>query len=315
MTWHSLLGGTVYVRHGALRSRDAELLEEVAARPRVGGVECSFALSDPDADCLEIPPKLISSTGRCARPPFVRWRANEQTVGWHQDGDGHKRTDAILGLKYLEGRCLLSLRVVAAPHQRVDVDCQPGTIVIFDNVLLEHCVLSNDYRSFLGPFLAFQQEGAVPCAPASRGGELCCSRGEETCCGNMCWRCQAAREEENRRQRAPLTLRHAFTYCRKHVPDARIELVEQLGERRVVFNGGRAHGSWHWLIHDILEISFNAKPWRWPRTKVFEWKQGYWLSKEGAEMDDVTWQVTLLPLDTARDAPRGVSQLTAQRAA
>ena len=81
MTWESLLGGTVYVRHGALRPRDAELLEEVAARPRVGEVECSFALSDADADCLEIPPKLISSTGRCARPPFVRWRANEQTVG------------------------------------------------------------------------------------------------------------------------------------------------------------------------------------------------------------------------------------------
>ena len=48
--------------------------------------------------------------------------------------------------------------------------------------------------------------------------------------------------------------------------------------------------------------------------KVFEWKQDYWLSKEGAEMDDVTWQVTLVPCDPARDAPREVSQLTAQRA-
>ena len=117
MTWERLLGGTVYVRHGALRPRDAELLEEVAARPRVGKVECSFALSGADADCLEIPAKLISSTRRCARPRFVRWRANEQTVGWHQDGDGHKRTDGILGLKYLEGRCLLRLRLVAEPHQ------------------------------------------------------------------------------------------------------------------------------------------------------------------------------------------------------
>ena len=303
MAWQSLLGGALHVRHGALRPRDAELLEEFAARPRVRGVECSFALSETDADCLELPPKLTSSSRHCARPPFVRWRANEQTVGWHQDGDGHKRTDAILGLKYLEGSCCLSLRVVAAPHQSVDVDCLPGTIVIFDNVLLEHCVLSNAYRSFLGPFLTCQQEDAVPCAPASRGGELCCTRGEETCCGNMCWQCRAAREEQEKRQRAPLTLCHAFTYCRANVPDARIELVDQLGEKRVVFNGGQAHGSWHWPIHDILEISFNARPSRPPRKKVFEWKQGCWLSKEGAEVDDATWQVTLLPLDMTRDAP------------
>ena len=303
MAWQSLLGGALHVRHGALRPRDAELLEEFAARPRVRGVECSFALSETDADCLELPPKLTSSSRHCARPPFVRWRANEQTVGWHQDGDGHKRTDAILGFKYLEGSCRLSLRVVAAPHQSVDVDCLPGTIVIFDNVLLEHCVLSNAYRSFLGPFLACQQEDAVPCAPASRGGELCCTRGEETCCGNMCWQCRAAREEQEKRQRASLTLCHAFKYCRANVPDARIELVDQLGEKRVVFNRGQAHGSWHWSIHDILEISFNARPSRPPRKKVFEWKQGYWLSKEGAEVDDATWQVTLLPLDMTRDAP------------
>ena len=308
MAWQSLLGGALHVRHGALRPRDAELLEEFAARPRVRGVECSFALSETDADCLELPPKLTSSSRHCARPPFVRWRANEQTVGWHQDGDGHKRTDAILGLKYLEGSCRLSLRVVAAPHQSVDVDCLPGTIVIFDNVLLEHCVLSNAYRSFLGPFLACQQEDAVPCAPASRGGELCCTRGEETCCGNMCRQCRAAREEQEKRQRAPLTLCHAFKYCRANVPDARIELVDQLGEKRVVFNGGQAHGSWHWPIHDILEISFNARPSRPPRKKVFEWKQGCWLSKEGAEVDDATWQVTLLPLDMTRGAPLGVSK-------
>ena len=68
------------------------------------------------------------------------------------------------------------------------------------------------------------------------------------------------------------------------------------------------------MIGDIFEISFRAKPWKRPYTKVFEWKQDYWLSKEGAEMDDVTWQVTLLPCDTARVAPREVSQLTAQRA-
>ena len=314
MTWESLLGGTVYVRHGALRPRDAELLEEVAARPRVAQVECSFALSRADADCLEIPAKLISSTGRCACPRFVRWRANEQTVGWHQDGDGHKRTDGILGLKYLEGRCVLRFRLVAAPYQRVDVECQAGTIVIFDNVLLEHCVLSNKYRSFLGPFLAFEHEGAAPCAPASRGGELCCRGGVETCCGNMCSRCRAAREEEVKRQRAPVILRHRFKYCRRNVPDARIDLVEQLGERRVVFNDGRPHGSWNWLIDDILEISFRAKPWKRLYTKVFEWKQDYWLSKEGAGNNDVTWQVTLVPCDPARDAPRQVSQFTAQRA-
>ena len=92
------------------------------------------------------------------------------------------------------------------------------------------------------------------------------------------------------------------------MPDARIELVEQLGERRVVFNGGQAHGSWHWLIHDNLEISFNANPWKWPRKKVFEWKKAYWLSKQAAETDDLTWQVTLLPCDMARDSPVGVTQ-------
>ena len=297
MPWQSLLNGALHVKHGALRPRDVELLDEFAARRRVGGVECSFALSEKDADCLDLPPQLISSSGQCARPPFARWRANEQAVGWHQDGNGHTRTDAILGLKYLEGSCRLSLRVVAEPHRRVDVDCQPGTIVIFDNVLLEHCVLSNGYRSFLGPFLAAQPEGAIPCALASRGGELCCSRGEETCCGNMCWMCRARHEEQERRQRAPLTLCHAFTYCRRNVPDARIELVEQLGERRVVFNGGQAHGSWNWLIHGNLEISFNANPWKWPRKKVFEWKKTYWLSKQAAETDDLTWQVTLLPCE------------------
>ena len=98
------------------------------------------------------------------------------------------------------------------------------------------------------------------------------------------------------------------------MPDARIDLVEQLGERHVVFNDGRPHGSWNWLIDDILEISFRAKPWKRLYMKVFEWKQGYWLSKEVAEMDDVTWQVTLVPCDFARDAPREVSQPTAQRA-
>ena len=68
------------------------------------------------------------------------------------------------------------------------------------------------------------------------------------------------------------------------------------------------------MIDDIFEISFRATPWKRPYTKVFEWKQDYWLSKEGAEMDDVTSQVTLVPCDPARDARREVSQLTAQRA-
>ena len=109
--------------------------------------------------------------------------------------------------------------------------------------------------------------------------------------------------------RAPVTIRHAFTYRRDGVPDAYIQRVElsvadansEHRERRVVLNGDQAHGSWRWLINGTLEISFNARHWKPPRTKVFEWRDSHWRSIEAEE--DLIWQVTLLPCDAARDTP------------
>ena len=64
------------------------------------------------------------------------------------------------------------------------------------------------------PHVAFASVGGIDLLMNSARSDIQWqSRGEETCCGIMCWRWQAAREEEDRRQPAPLTLRHAFTYC------------------------------------------------------------------------------------------------------
>jgi hypothetical protein len=294
--WQSLLEGAVHVQHGFPHPRDTALRGGNGLH--VGGAECFLKLSEQDAGCLALPPGL---SGSCVRPSYVRWRANEQPVGWHQDGDGRKRTDAFLGLRYVEGSCRLSLRIVDNPDQSVDVDCRPGTVVVFDNARLEHCVLSDGYRSFFGPFLVSQKDSAVPCAAGSRGGELCCPRGVETCCGNMCRQCRLGSEARERGMRAPVTLRHSFTYVRENAPDATLQLVEQSGGRRVVFDGKQPHGSWHWLVDDTLEISFNARPWKPPHMKAFHWKDDHWHSVCGP--DDSLWRVVLLPSDAARDAP------------
>ena len=291
-SWTDFLGGAVHVRRGAVPARARDL---AAKAKRLGGSEHYVAISAKDARELGLPLQPPLPGGPSLRPDVLRWRANDQTVHWHQDGDGRMRTDGFLALWYLDGHSRLSLRFVSNPENCIDVECEAGTTIVFDNTILEHCVPNESYRAFLGPFPVRLSGRAAPLAGLSRGGEKCCTRGVETCCGNMCSRCRARFE-----QRKVIT-RYAFVYRRAHAPDARIELAEQNGERRVVYNGGEAHGSWHWLVTDVLEINFNARPWKRPRKKTFIWSAPYWRSIEGP--NDLTWQVTLLPCEMARDTP------------
>ena len=152
----------------------------------------------------------------------------------------------MLALWYVEGWCRLLFRFVADPEQCVEVSCERGTTVLFDNTVLEHSVPTRAHRAFFGPFLV--RGAGVPPTGVPRGGELCCWQGVETCCGNMCSRSRAQRAGQLRRADAPVFLRHAFTYQRARAANARIQLVEQHGDRRVRYNGEELHGSWHWLF-------------------------------------------------------------------
>ena len=291
-SWTDFLGGAVHVRREALPARARELAGKAK---RLGGSEHCVVITAEDAKGLGLPLQAPLPGGPSPRPDVLRWRANDQAVNWHQDGDGRMRTDGFLALWYLDGHTRLSLRFVSNPEYRIDVECEAGTTIVFDNTILEHCVQARSYRAFFGPFPVRLSGKAAPLAGLPRGGEMCCTRGVETCCGNMCPRCRARFD-----QRKVIT-RHAFVYRRAHAPDAQIELAEQNGERRVVYNGGEAHGSWHWLVTGVLEINFNARPWKRPRKKTFIWNAPYWRSVEGP--DDLTWQVTLVPCEAARDTP------------
>ena len=288
------------MRRGAVPARARDL---AAKAKRLGGSEHYVAISAKDARELGLPLQPPLPGGPSLRPDVLRWRANDQRVHWHQDGDGRMRTDGFLALWYLDGHSRLSLRFVSNPQNQIDVECEAGTTIVFDNTILEHCVPTDGYRAFFGPFLVRLSGRSAPPAGVPRGGEKCCTRGVETCCGNMCSRCRARFQHARDRLPRHVTtrLRHEFAYRRTHAPEARIALVEQNGERRVVYNGGEAHGSWHWLVTDILEINFNARPWKNPRKKTFIWSAPCWRSVEGPK--DLIWQVRLHPFEVARDTP------------
>ena len=190
-------------------------------------------------------------------------------------------------------------RFVADPEQCVEVSCERGTTVVFDNTVLEHSVPTRAHRAFFGPFLV--RGAGTPPAGEPRGGDLCCRQGVETCCGNMCDWCRAERAEQLRRADSVAFLRHAFTYKRARTANARIRLVEQDGEPRVSYNGRELHGSWCWLEGGFLEINFNARPQNEPLRKIFEWSTDCWRSV--VSPGDEQWQVTLIPEDPVRDAP------------
>ena len=165
----------------------------------------------------------------------LRWRANYGPTAWHQDGDGEMRTEGWLGLLYLTGSVALSFRRIDN-GETCEVIVSAGMIVVFNNSELEHSAGAGE-RSFFAPMPVSSVQGVAAPVPQrlSRGGDFCCRRGVEMCCGNMCDRCKRKRE---RSAAAPLITRHRFAYTRGSCPAVQLELVERLGERLVRFAGG-----------------------------------------------------------------------------
>ena len=196
--WTRHLRGSVAAR---VLERDTDLSRVASIRGRADAASHKRTGFSWDTTVIldeeEIQLFSLQESAGYRRTEHCRVRTTSAPSPRHRDGDGAAHIEGWLVLTYLAGNATITFRLLEDDGDLATFNIHPGMQLAFDNGKVTHEV-SVGYRMLLGAV----RLGSA--GPQPRGGDPCCPDGEETCCGNLCYRCRRRLDERRRANRVVL---------------------------------------------------------------------------------------------------------------